>query len=158
MKSLIFYYSWLGKTKSVAEALGRLSGSEIRRVEEVEIRRGISGFLMATFQALNGFQSELRPYNSDLTGYDRVFIGSPVWCGNPAPAVTAFLRETELKGKKIIIFCTHVTSKSLPALQKMANIIKERGGQIQGSFSIRSTRKNLSNLQEVVRIAAEKYL
>ena len=159
MRSLIYYYSWSGKTKAAAEALGKLTGSELRRVEEVAIRRGLFSFPTALIQALDGCISELRPYNPDVTGFDRIFIGTPVWSSGPPPAVRALLREAPFNRKKVVIFTTHMLS-GVPAaaIKKIEDDVSREGGEVQGSFSIRTTKKNMSNLIEAMKLAAVKFL
>lgn len=43
----------------------------------------------------------------DLSGYDTVFVGYPVWANTIPRPVAAFLHEAELSGKTVIPFCTH---------------------------------------------------
>ena len=43
----------------------------------------------------------------DLTGYDIVFFGSPIWYSTYAPPVATFLDANKLVGKTLAPFCTH---------------------------------------------------
>jgi flavodoxin len=43
--------------------------------------------------------------------YDFIFIGTPVWASNYAPAVRTFIKTFNLEGKNIAIFCCHGDSK-----------------------------------------------
>lgn len=45
--------------------------------------------------------------NLDISGYDTVFIGYPVWATAVPQAVLSFLNEYDLSGKTVIPFCTH---------------------------------------------------
>lgn len=45
--------------------------------------------------------------NLDISGYDTVFIGYPVWAAAVPQAVVSFLNEYDLSGKTVIPFCTH---------------------------------------------------
>ncbi|MCM1228408.1 MAG: hypothetical protein NC320_13485 [Clostridium sp.] len=46
----------------------------------------------------------------DLSDYDTIYLGTPVWAGSlPQPMVT-FLRNNDLSGKKIIVFGIHLGS------------------------------------------------
>lgn len=42
-----------------------------------------------------------------FSGYDIVFLGSPIWYGTYAPPVATFLDAENLAGKTVIPFCTH---------------------------------------------------
>lgn len=43
----------------------------------------------------------------DISQYDTVFIGYPVWATNAPQAIFTFLSQYDLSGKTIIPFCTH---------------------------------------------------
>lgn len=43
----------------------------------------------------------------DLSGYDIVFLGSPIWYGTYAPPMATFLDADKLAGKTVAPFCTH---------------------------------------------------
>ncbi len=45
--------------------------------------------------------------NLDVSQYDTVFIGYPVWATDVPQAVLSFLNEYDLSGKTVIPFCTH---------------------------------------------------
>lgn len=50
---------------------------------------------------------ELKESNLDISQYDTVFIGYPVWATEVPQAVLSFLKEYDLSGKTVIPFCTH---------------------------------------------------
>ena len=50
---------------------------------------------------------ELEPSDLDISQYDTIFIGYPIWATNAPQAVYSFLSEYELSGKTVIPFCTH---------------------------------------------------
>ena len=50
---------------------------------------------------------EIQPLNLDMSKYDTVFIGYPIWATTIPQAVRAFMREYDLSGKTVIPFCTH---------------------------------------------------
>ena len=47
---------------------------------------------------------------ADLSGYDTIFIGYPIWWGEAPNIVRTFMEETDLAGKTIIPFCTSASS------------------------------------------------
>lgn len=55
----------------------------------------------------SGYLPALMESNLDVSGYDTVFIGYPVWATEVPQAVLSFLNEYDLSGKKVIPFCTH---------------------------------------------------
>lgn len=55
----------------------------------------------------DGVLPELVQSNLDISRYDTVFIGYPVWATNAPQAVLSFLNQYDMSGKKVIPFCTH---------------------------------------------------
>ena len=43
----------------------------------------------------------------DLTGYDRIYIGSPVWWYGAPQAVLSYLQQVDMSGKEIVFFGIH---------------------------------------------------
>lgn len=54
-----------------------------------------------------GTLPELKSNELDISQYDTVFIGYPIWATNAPQAVYSFLEEYDLSGKTVIPFCTH---------------------------------------------------
>ncbi|MDO4283869.1 MAG: cyclophilin-like fold protein [Eubacteriales bacterium] len=54
-----------------------------------------------------GYLPALTESDLDLSRYDTVFIGYPIWATDVPQAVLSFLNEYDLSGKTVIPFCTH---------------------------------------------------
>ena len=50
---------------------------------------------------------ELRDAMPDLSQYDTVILGYPIWCGTMPMPVWTFLEAGDFSGKTILPFCTH---------------------------------------------------
>lgn len=55
----------------------------------------------------DGYLPALVESNLNISQYDTVFIGYPVWATTVPQAVFSFLNEYDLSGKRVIPFCTH---------------------------------------------------
>lgn len=53
------------------------------------------------------YQPELQGKALSLEQYDTVFIGYPVWANTVPQAIVSFIAENNLRGKRVIPFCTH---------------------------------------------------
>ena len=107
-KTLVLYYSLTNNTKQVAEEIASLMGADIERIEAVEpydtaFQPTIERCMKEREQ---GVLPQIQPLNADLSQYDVIFIGYPVWFGTYAPPVITFLTNNDLSGKKIVPFCT----------------------------------------------------
>ena len=54
-----------------------------------------------------GYLPPLVESDLDVSQYDTVFIGYPLWAADAPQAVLSFLQEYDLSGKTMIPFCTH---------------------------------------------------
>ena len=111
MRVLIVYYSLTGNTEKVAGYLGEIlkekddAEVESRRLEVLDEAKSFAGQAIG---ALLHRQATIKETIFDVTGYDMICLGSPVWAFAPAPAVSAyFSRCSGLEGKEAIIFATY---------------------------------------------------
>lgn len=70
--------------------------------------------------------SELKPALKakvdNLSAYDVVFVGSPVWWRTIAPPVATFLTENNLSGKTVVPFVTHAGSGQARCFDDIAKL------------------------------------
>ena len=107
-KTLVLYYSLTGNTKVVAEEIANRLGADI---EEIVCVNPYDTNFQACIQRCmqereQGVIPDIQPVKADLSQYDIIFIGYPVWFGTYAPPVAKFLLNEDLSGKKIVPFCT----------------------------------------------------
>ena len=107
-KVLVLYYSQTGNTKVVAEEIATRLGADI---EAIEAMNPYDGDFQATIERCQqerekGLIPEIKLVKADIAAYDYIFLGYPVWFGTYAPPVAFWLNEVNLKGKKVVPFCT----------------------------------------------------
>ena len=107
-KTLVLYYSQGGTTKIVAEAIQNALGADI---EEIVVTDPYEPDFNATIvrgqkEMSEGKFPELQPLTSDLSAYDVIFIGYPVWFGTYANPIETLLTTVDFSGKQIVPFCT----------------------------------------------------
>lgn len=108
-KILIAYFSWGGNTKAIAEKIQAQTGGDLFRIEtETPYPKDYSetAYGVAKEQHDKGIMPKLKN-NCDLANYDIVFVGTPAWWYEMAPAVKTFLSENNFEGKTLIPFITH---------------------------------------------------
>lgn len=107
-KALVLYYSQTDNTKLVADEIAKRLNADVERIESVnpydgDFRQTIERCMK---ERNEGIIPDIQPVKSDISKYDVIFIGYPVWFGTYAPPVITFLKNTDLSGKKIVPFCT----------------------------------------------------
>jgi Uncharacterized conserved protein len=108
-RTLIVYYSYSGVTESVAQKLrDKTSGDlfELRPVKpypddvyETSDR--------AEEERQSGNLPELEGELPDITDYDTILVGGPVWSETLAPPVMSYLLQTDFAGKTVAPFWTY---------------------------------------------------
>jgi hypothetical protein len=72
----------------------------------------------------------------DVARYETVVLMTPVWAGNPTPAVNAFVRAVNLTGKKVLIVALGASGENLATSSRLEKMVRERGGQVIGVHHI----------------------
>lgn len=109
-KVLTVYYSYSnGNTKTIASEINKNVGGDMY---EIKIDHTYpSEYTPMTEQAkeeiARGFRPALVGTLPDVSQYDVIFIGSPNWWGTIPPAVSSFLANGNLNGKRVVQFVSH---------------------------------------------------
>ena len=105
MKSLILYYSYRGNTQRIAERIHAAIGGDIARIDTVVPYTGSDDDVVAQGEreVKQGFLPELQAMDLDLSRYDTIVLGTPVWWYTCAPATRAFLTAHDLRGKTVCV-------------------------------------------------------
>ena len=126
----------VGNTKIVADYISEIVGAD--QFEIVTHKYDGMAYTplinLAKEEANNG---ELPPYEGDapdLSQYDTVFIGGPVWWGTYPQVMFTLFRDINLDGKTVIPFTTHEGS----GLASCATDVKKAfpKAKVTGEFSI----------------------
>ncbi len=158
VKTLVVFYSLTGKTEVVARTLALELKADIRRVEDVATPSVSWWFyLSAGFAAKRGKEAEIKPIDAGFQGYDRIFIGSPVWGGSPSTPINAFIGRADFNGKEVVVFMTMGGKDASVALKTMGARIEARGGRIAGSFSVSSRKTTNEDLAAKAGDMAKRY-
>ncbi len=123
-EGLVVYYSRTGNTKKVGELMASKLDYGSRRIIDKKDRSGISGYLKGGWDAWREHLTDidLGKKEEDLSKYELVVIGTPVWAGKPAPAVSTYLSKRKDKIDKIAFFCTLGGSGYESTFQCLKNI------------------------------------
>ena len=105
MKTLTVYFSKTGHTKAVAEIIRKTVGGDLF---EVKTKRTYSAsYGIAVLQSgIERFRNTLPELESlpDISSYNRIFIGSPVWWFTLTPAVKSLIAGVDWKIKQSVRF------------------------------------------------------
>ena len=131
-KILIAYFSWGGCTKAIAEKIQSKIGGDLFRIETVE------PYPLVFYEVVYGaakkqYEEDIRPElkdNGDVSSYDIIFVGTPVWYYGITPAIKSFLSKNNFEGKTIVSFISHggggkyTIPEEMEKLAKGAKVLK----------------------------------
>lgn len=102
MSKLFIYYSLTGSGDVVATKMNE-KGYELRKVTEKKKmpKKFFFMVLFGGFRAGMGLKGKLVSYNNDISSFEDVVIGSPIWNGRLTPAINSVLEQTDFKDKKL---------------------------------------------------------
>lgn len=95
--SLVIYFSITGVTENVAARLARIMGADLFEVAGQKPGNG---------EAVSPEKTELSFVQKDLDGYDRIFVGLPIWWYAAPTIIHTFLSSCDLTGRTVIPFAT----------------------------------------------------
>ena len=98
----------VGNTKIVADYISEFTGAEqFEIVAEKDYDMPYNKLIQVAKEEAN--KGELPAYKGDIdvSKYDTIFIGGPIWWGTYPRVMFTFFRDHDLNGKTIIPFVTH---------------------------------------------------
>ena len=127
MKKLIVYYSLEGNTEYVANKIKDRIGADLLKLvpKKAYHDKGFAKFFWGGKSAVMAEKPELEAYEVNLTEYDQVIFGFPVWASNFTPPIRTFIDENKeaLKGKRFAAFACQSGAGAEKALAKLAKTI-----------------------------------
>ncbi|MBR4130491.1 MAG: NAD(P)H-dependent oxidoreductase [Bacteroidaceae bacterium] len=151
-KVLVLYYSQTSNTKVVAEEIASKLGADIEEIVPVEPYDG--DFQATIARCMKEREEEvipeIQPIQADLSAYNIIFLGYPIWFGTYAPPVNAFLNQVDLSGKKVVPFCTFGSGGLESSVKELAE--KQPDAEILPGYGVRAARL------EAVPVEVDRFL
>ncbi|WP_158095804.1 flavodoxin [Erysipelatoclostridium sp. An173] len=107
-KVLVVYFSHGGNTQKLAKEISDQVGGDFRRIEPVNAYpEGDELYDYTEQEQADGARPEIQDLNIDMSKYDTVFIGYPIWWYTYPQVILTFFDNYDLTGKTIVPFVTH---------------------------------------------------
>ena len=109
MNKLILYFSYTGNTRKIANKLKEKLNCDILEIKTVVPYSEDYDTVVNDEQnsEASNHLPEIQDIAIDLSKYDEIILGTPVWWYRPVPAIRTFLTQNDLSGKKIKPFATN---------------------------------------------------
>jgi len=111
-KTLVTYFSASGVTESVAKKLAEAANADLYEIKpEVPYTDADLNWNNRSSRSsveMNDLSSRpaLADKNADVSAYDTILLGFPIWWGLAPTIINTFLESYDFSGKKIVLFAT----------------------------------------------------
>ena len=148
MQKLFIYYSLSGNGDAVADKL-KEQGYEIRRVEPKKQppKKFFFQILTGGFNAGRKYREPLKDYDTDVSAFDEIVIGSPVWNGRLSCPINTVLAETALQDKKVTFLLYSGSGEAAKAEKQIRAILPDAA-----IIHLKEPKKNPETLEKLAEL------
>lgn len=140
MKTLIIYYSLDGNTKFLAESMAQVVGADVFEIKTVkDLGKGFMKYIWGGKQVMMKEKPAILPFDRNLSDYEMIIIGSPVWASTFAPPLSTFLEGNKVSSKKVALFCSFAGDAG-KTFENFKSALKDN--QIVGEIGLMNPLKN----------------
>ena len=113
-KVLVVYFSHTGNTRTIAGYIHETVKSDLVEIKTVDTYTDDYDTLLEQTrkEVASEYCPPLTTKIEDISLYDVVFVGYPIWVETAAPPIRSFLTTHDLAGKTVVPFCTSGTSSA----------------------------------------------
>lgn len=108
MKTLVVFYSLDGNAEFIAEVIGNKLQADIVKLETVKPfpKEGCGKYFKGGMSVVLKSKPKLANQIIDISAYDNIVIGTPVWASSFASPINTFISKYKISGKKLALFLT----------------------------------------------------
>lgn len=125
--TLVVFFSRSGNTELMARKIAEIKNAAVVPIESDRDKIGFFGWIQS-LQDARKTEAEITPSKIDLTAYDTIYIGSPIWLYSPVPQVFEFARNNDFTGKKVVLFNSMNSKFEQQYIDDFKNIVEQNGG------------------------------
>ena len=119
---------------------GIQTGLDLSGGSEIIYTLDFGGWRRAADDARNLRLTPIRPRRVDLTRYRLVLLGSPIWLYRPAPPLWSFVQQSQLTGKRVVLFNTYNSRFKAEQIEAFGRAVARRGGRLVDHIHVRRGR------------------
>ena len=144
MKKLFIYYSLSGNGDSVADYL-KGKNIEIRKVNIAYKfpKSFLLRIMVGGFKALINYKEKIIDFDYDISSYEEIIIGSPIWNDRLSTPISTILDKLDLQNKKITFILYSGSGKNIKATEF---INKNCNAKI---INLKEPKKNIDELKKI---------
>jgi flavodoxin len=157
MKTCIIFHSYSGVTRGVAEKLAAATGGDLIEVSPKTPYSKLTAYTVGCLRARKGNCDPVDRETIDVSAYDLVVVGTPVWAFRATPVVNGAVSALSgCSGKKAVVFatCGGSAGETVPELKKAleAKGVRVSGTMVLNKDEVKDDQK-LAQLADLLKAA-----
>ncbi len=152
MKPLVVFYTRYGHNITIAEAIARELGAELRRIQTAKQHPFM---VMGACSSMN-IPMRIMPMDLDVSAFDPIVLCAPIWAWKPAPPAREFLKRANLEGKRLAVCLSTGGGSSARAQAFVGKLAAGRGAQVLAFGEIQTQSEDRESLVRDARSFADR--
>lgn len=152
-QTAVVVYSRSGNTAVLGRHIADLNQGDFFRLESPEYKLGIKGWINSLRDARKG-EAIIASEPIDLSSYDTVYLGSPIWLYSPSPPIWQFVETHDLTGKDVVLFNTFNSQFKQKFIDDFQTLVLNNGAR---SFTHKYVRRGRMGQQISTDLMLETY-
>lgn len=122
----VVVFSRSGNTGILANHIANKTNANIYEITANNYELGVPGLISALKDARSNV-AEITPTRIDLSSYDTVYLGSPIWLYSPAPPIWQFAKDNDFTNKHVVLFNTFNSKFDQHFIDEFEALVRSNG-------------------------------
>ncbi len=121
---IVFFRS--GNTGVLANHIADKMNGHLYEITAENYELGIPGWISALKDARSNI-ADISPETIDLSTYETIYLGSPIWLYSPAPPIWQFAKNNDFTGKEVVLFNTFNSKFEESFIRDFESLVRSKG-------------------------------
>lgn len=122
----VVVFSRSGNTGVLANHIADKRNGHLYEITAEDYDLGIPGWISALKDARNNL-ANISPQTIDLSAYETIYLGSPIWLYSPVPPIWQFAKNSDFTGKNVVLFNTFNSKFEESFIKDFESLVRSKG-------------------------------
>ncbi|ENM5925640.1 hypothetical protein ILY70_001609 [Vibrio mimicus] len=122
----VVVFSRSGNTGVLANHIADKRNGHLYEITAEDYDLGIPGWISALKDARSNI-ADISPETIDLSTYETVYLGAPIWLYSPAPPIWQFAKNSDFTGKNVVLFNTFNSKFEESFIKDFESLVRSKG-------------------------------
>ncbi|ENM5890635.1 hypothetical protein E5115_003098 [Vibrio mimicus] len=122
----VVVFSRSGNTGVLANHIADKRNGHLYEITAEDYDLGIPGWISALKDARNNL-ANINPQTIDLSAYETIYLGAPIWLYSPAPPIWQFAKNSDFTGKNVVLFNTFNSKFEESFIKDFELLVRSKG-------------------------------